>query len=505
MAGAEPSPRPHWCLYPYSAAGLTGRWSKITGMEALLAREIRMRQASGSLERLVPVTLTAAGTEDGSRVEMPEARVTVEPAEPDPDPAATAARLAVWFDEIWSLMHPAAFTTPGLTEELATVVYPPLPGVRPGSFERVAEHVARRRRERTADPDAAFADRFEPALAAIAPGATVGWTEVFFSEAILRHADRLRASGAEQSLHCFLAHPESLHRTPTGRRLLEAMSRMDRVHLQTDAYVRRLGRQLEELQLPVPELVRFDLAPDVEALLTAVAEEPPEGARLDGLDPAQRALVADAVATRGRIPQRFLCPDRLDPIKGIHVVLEAVDRFLESQELPLEELRRRFRFYFVTDYYSRFPEVDRSLAWHRYAEWVRTHQIPRFRERWSGIVWFADNVPDRFVWAHLLVDAHLISGGIQEGLGLAVQEGLVVNAALGRGRTVVMGSGAGFALQTAEEGCDALVWFPKMGDARRFAESLAEVVALPAVRHLERTRELVERFVEPHRDRLLPG
>ncbi|HSK79642.1 MAG TPA: hypothetical protein VLQ45_24520 [Thermoanaerobaculia bacterium] len=493
----------HYCLYPYGLSGLSRGWSKVTGMEALISREVRLR-AEGPVERAS--TLICDGAPGDEAFELPEARLAVRPVPGSADPAERAALLAVWFDELWALLHPAAFTTPGLSPALAGVVYPDGEGETgpPGSFERIAGHVERRRARRLVDPEQRFADRFQGELDRLPADAEISWSEVFFTESILRwNADPGRR-GSRQTLHSFLVIPDNLVETPPGRRILEALSAVDAVYLQTDVYLRRVARQLEAMELPVPELHRFDLPPDLEALRRAIAEPPPPPASLEALDPRQRDLVEDALLTRGRIPHRFVCPDRLDPIKGIHVVLEAVDRFLASLGQPIERLREQYRFYFVTDYYTRFPPVDRDLAWHRYADWIRERQIPPFQERWPGIVRFADNIPDRFIWTHLLADAHIISGGIQEGLGLAVQEGLVVNHALGRGRAVIMGDGAGFPIQAREDGLGSYGFFPSAGDPAAFAHALCEVVSLDAGAHRERTGQMVTRFIEPHRHRLLP-
>ena len=490
----------HVCLYPYSASGLIKGWSKVTGMEALLAREIGLREGRSDVGS---VTIVCDGAESDHAFEITESKVSVQPVPHEADASRTQALRAVWFDELWSLMHPQAFTFPALTDELAQVVYPEDSDHPPGSFERLAEHVARRSQSRSADVENWFADRFESALNGIPPGTTIGWTEVFFQESIRRHAGRLRRAGSKQSLHCFLAHPESLHLTPHGQSLLRAMSEMDVVFMQTDIYIRRLEAQLEAMGLRIPDLRRFDLAPDSVALRRAVRQAPPCDSDFGNLDTMQRELLQEAMATRDSVPHRFVCPDRLDPIKGIHVVIEAVDKFLASQNESLETLRSKFRFFFVTDYLTRFPPVDHSLAWHRYADWVRTHQIPRFRERWPGVVTFADNIPDRFLWAHLLVDAHVISGGIQEGLGLAVQEGLIVNAETGHGRTVIMGDGAGFSIQVQEQGLGEGSWFPAAGDATQFAEHLRQVTNLSPADHLNQSARLVKDFIDPHQDRLL--
>lgn len=490
----------HVCLYPYSTAGLVRGWSTVTGMEALLAREIRLREGQPDL---VPTTIISNGSETEQALALPDACVDLHPVAPELDPAQREALLAVWFDDLWALMHPSAFTSPALTGALASVVYPGPSDAPPGSFERVTEHIAARRRGRTIDPEQGFADRFESALQNIEPGATVGWTEVFFTESILRHAARLRSQGSRQSLHCFLAHPSSLHQSQEGRRILQAMSAMDLVYMQTDIYVRRLQSQLESLGLPIPEVRRFDLAPDSEALRKAVRAQPPDEAALRELDPNQRGLLGDAMRTRGQIPHRFVCPDRLDPIKGIHVVIEAVDQFLQSRGEPLDTLRTKYRFYFVTGYHSRFPPIDPSLAWHRYADWVRREQIPAFMSRWPGIVWFSDNIPDRQLWAHLLVDAHVISGGIQEGLGLAVQEGLLINVETGHERTVIVGDGAGFSIQVKEQGLGDHAHFPRAGDPDSLRQALVDVTSPSGgAGHLRGASVLVERFIEPHRDRL---
>ncbi|NER97245.1 MAG: glycosyltransferase family 4 protein [Symploca sp. SIO1B1] len=474
-------------------------------MEALIMREVRLRSHQSVA---YTTNLICNSTPGETAFELPEAQLKVQPVPANSDPALQAALLGVWFDELWALLHPAAFTTPGLSQTLAKVVFPDNDDTAapPGSFERVVAHINRRRTQRSADLELHFANSFQEELDKLSKDADlISWCEIFFTQSILRQKrpDPLQRS-SHQRFYSFIVIPDNLLETEPGRQILQAMSKVDAVYLQTDIYLRRVARQLEKMKLPIPELHRFDLSPDSVALRQAVRESPPSSTLIATLDPHQILLVRDALATRHQISHRFICLDRLDPIKGIHVVLEAVDKFLSSRNQTIDQLRAQYRFYFLMDYYTRFPPVDLNLAWHRYANWIRTQQIPKFKERWQGMVYFADNIPDRFIVAHLLVDAHVISGGIQEGLGLAVQEGLVVNHEVGLGRTVIMGNGAGFPIQAIEEGLGQFGFFTPAGDPDAFAQAIHDVVALDPQIHFSNTSEMVEKFITPHNHRLLP-
>lgn len=486
-----------YCFYPYSLSGLAKGWKKITGMEALISREFRLRSEGGVTSK---VNIICDGEPDDFVV-FPEADLSIQPVNVGNDPSMKREVINRWFDALWAIIHPAAFTSPSLKGELAKAVYPES-NATPGSFKRVEEHIQRRRIEANADPDVYFADCFEEQVKNLPEQARVNWIEVFFTECILR-CKQQKKEFSSQSLHSFLVVPDNLIKTSEGRRILKAYSCADKVYLQTDAYRRRLERQLLAMSLPIPELHRFDLPPDSASLRRFLRRSEQEIA-LSSLDNNQQVMLKDAMSSKGKVPHRFVCPDRLDPIKGIHVVLQAVDSFLSKKKRSLEELRNSYRFYFVTDYYTRYPEFDESLAWHRYAEWLRTNLIPQVQKRWPGIVFFADNISDRFVWSQLLVDAHCISGGIQEGLGLAVQEGLIANQEMGLGRSVIIGDGAGFALQAREDGFGDLCLFPEAGNVEAYVESLESVTQTPDKVHLRNTSEMVERFIEPHNHRLLP-
>lgn len=485
-------------VYPYSAAVVVRAWGKVTGMDSSLIREVNARRGGRSAR---PIRLISVEPSEVPAAHIEDAGITLEPIAPEPDPVQVRALVDLWFDDMWALLHPDAFTRPVLSSKLAERMLGPDHldgGGQPHGFEYLVARIDACWQCRS---DAApgylrrFSDRFAGRLAGTPPGSTLLWGDIPLFAPMLGCAPALRRAGVRQSMTCHLSIPPTLHRSALGRKMLEAMSLMDELYVHTDTYAHRLEVQLQAMGLPVPALRRFDLGIDMEGLRRALRCAPPSSSTLLDLDGKQAALVEDMMTTRNGLPHRFLCMDRLDPIKGLHIVLQAIDAFLTRQRASLEELRDRFRFYFLTDYLSRFPATRPGVMWHAYGHYLRTVLIPELERRWPGIVMFADNIPNRDLIAHLLRDCHGLAGGVQEGLNLSVQEGLFVNAECGHGRTAIIGSGAGLAIRARELGLEAAAHFPAAGDVNAMCAALQGVVRSNPEDVLARTRSLVQGWI----------
>lgn len=485
----------HCLVFPFRAAGLTKGWNKVTGMEASLIREIAMRERSGAKQEL---TIFADGVPgDPPEIDLPRARVRVRTAAP-----ATASqddRLAFWFDQMWACIHPAAFTAPCVPNDLLIAMYPHRYDSTLGSFDQMVEHYDRygvlcRNRQPAAD----YVARFDALIRTIPDGSTVNWHDFFVADLIQQHGEDLRRRGAFQTFHCFLAHPNELDKSREGQRLLETMAMVDRVYFLTDRYGQIFVEQVNRLGYRMPETRRFDLGIDCTTLDKSLDISRIRAAKLmRSTDKDQRPLIADILETQFTIPHRFICLDRLDNIKGIHVVIRAVDAFLSHQSCCIEALRRLYRFYFLTDYYHRYPPVDSRNAWHRYADFVRRMLIPSLIAKYPGIVYFSDPVADRRLVGVLLRDAHAITGSVQEGLGLAAQEALYVNARLELPRSAIIGSGGGFAIQTIDRGLGHLAEFPMRGSIEEFAAAISRIVSTDAQTLRSNTQKLVAESIAP--------
>jgi hypothetical protein len=411
---------------------------------------------------------------------------------------------------MWATFHPNAFTAPALSEDLLREMYMHSYSARLGTLAQLREHYARwGPLTRAPEVPARFADRFAFLLAGLPSGAIVHWSDFFFADLIIRVGPSLRARGVFQTFHHHLALPASLHEFPYGERILYAMSVVDRVYLHTDRFVDTLSHYLEGSSTRFPELRRFDLGPDFELLRDAVtpaarAHTVPSYT-LGDLTRRQQELLRDAEESRWRVPHRFVCMDRLDPIKGSHVVLEATEQFLASRGLSATELRGRYRFYFLMDELESTAPIDPHNVRQRYAHYVRSIVVPRLTRKFPGIVFLSDHVSDRATVARLLLDADVLAGGVQEGLNLVVQEGLYVNYVANAGRTAVVGDGAGFAIQAAASGFGDSAEFPSAGSASAFVRSIERVATTGRDERLVRTRRLVEAFIVRRRSLMCPS
>ena len=79
----------------------------------------------------------------------------------------------------------------------------------------------------------------------------------------------------------------------------------------------------------------------------------------EALDTQQKLLVAEIFRTQQSIPHRFICLDRLDSIKGIHIILGAIELYLDNLGVGLNALQNSYRFFFLMDYY------ENTLLWIR--------------------------------------------------------------------------------------------------------------------------------------------
>lgn len=500
----------HYLTYAFAISSPEAGWDKTTGQNkttGILAAILPELRAYGEGNRPDTLTIIAAECDSPSALDQP---VQVMAATPEWSPQSKIDRLAVWFDQMWATFHPNAFTAPALSVDLLRELFvhdytSPL-----GTLAQLREHYAVwGPLKRAPGVPGGFADRFASLLARLPPGAIVHWSDLFFADLIIRIGPSLRARGVFQTFHHHLALPPSLFDFPYGERVLRAMSIVDRVYLHTDAFVELLKSYFGCLQFRVPEVKRFDLGPDFDLLRDAVKPgalaRPARPSAAGRLTRRQQELLRDAEDSRWRVSHRFICMDRLDPIKGSHVVLEATEQFLGSRGWSVAELQRSYRFYFLMDDFEAPVVFDPRDVRHRYARYVRSVVAPRLESKFPGVVFMSGHISDKAVVARLLLDANVLVGGVQEGLNLVVQEGLYVNYLAQTGRTAVVGDGAGFAIQAAASGFSSCAEYPKAGSASAFASSIERVAATRPGEHRGRTSRLVEGFIVKRRSLMCPS
>ncbi len=471
-------------IHPFSAKGILKNWSKITGMESVLMKEIVVRKGTSA----PPMVVVSNESEEMEPVHIRESAVQLCPL-PIADIEDQRVMSRFWFDDLWAVMHPEAFRCEQVEVEQmkhfaadATSLYKRL-DLR---LEEVSASGALDR----------FAARFGTAIGSLQPGQELCWGDVFLFPAILRYCEELKALGIQQSLSCHLSIPETLTESACGRLILQAMSSTDRVYVHTDAYIARLEKQLVALSLPIPAIVRFDIGPDYRTIAGVLDRN--SHPATSSLDHRQRALADDAFDTTGRIPHRFICLDRMDPIKGMHILLKAMDRLLTARQDEGVDVGSQYRFYFLMDYLTHSPATDTGddadILWIQYVRYLRENLVPQMEAKWKGVFFCADNIPDKELVIHLLKDCHIISGGIQDGLNLSFQEGIFVNAHTRYGRTGIIGKGAGISMQSETAGLGALAHFTEPGSVEAMVQAFGSVLATPTEECRRRTIQLADAY-----------
>lgn len=461
------------------------------GIRSTFLREAKLHAASPDDSTLTIISGDREHYRDEAR------RIAVQPSEPIP-PKQLADLQEIWYDEYWELFHPEAYKVACRDmPELIPEVCDPSNGSR-GMFE---EHF-RRHGIGARKPMAlnAFAESFDHALKIVKPGSHICWTDFYFADVIHRHASRLRQDKVKQTYQAHMTIPEGLDRSPDGQRILHAMALTDQICVHTDMYRRRIEEQISRFT-ENPRVVRFSIGPDTATLDEGIklSQDGREEHAFKGFDlsSVQKAVIDDIAKTTNIVPHRFICLDRLDIIKGIHVVTEAIDRFLASRDMDEQTLKQNFRFYFIAKYYEQpGPTTTETSIKRNYTNIVR-EKLRALVAKYPGIVMACDNVPIRNAIAILVKDTHVISGSIQEGMNLAVQEAAYVNSKFHLPRTVIIADGAGFAIQAKEDGHGDLAFFPRAGDVKSMFDSLNDVVDANPETLRAKTMSLVENVIKP--------
>jgi len=407
----------------------------------------------------------------------------------------------VWFNEGWSMIHPDAFTKKGYSKDVLEQMFRGEYSTPWGSIERIQEHHTKYGAD-SSSAEASFVRRLEPVIMGIEPGSVVNWQDYFFVPVMNRHAERLRENGSYQTYHHHMSFPRELDQFPQGRRLLETISKMDEVFVHTDDETAHVHAQLERLGLRLPKISRFDLGINQLAIkegLNAVHKNNyKDHPQYKVLSDQQKAAIKECFDTQDSTPHRFISIDRIDPIKGNSVLIEGIDKYLSSLGISADEMRDNYRFFFFMEFFDD-ESIDTFNLKHQYSRYVK-ERFQELQEKYPGIVHISSSIPRAFVPA-ILKGAHIMSGAIQDGLNLAVQEALHVNAQTEQDTTGIIGMGAGFAVQTLKhpEGRD-LVYFTRVGNSSDVATSIRETVITSTEQqgaHRAKTQEINKRFIVP--------
>lgn len=338
----------------------------------------------------------------------------------------------------------------------------------------------------TSDLNVRFNSWFDAAVERIPPSSVVNWQDYFFVPTLIKNAERLRSLGVFQTLHIHTAIPDSLGRTEFGKNLLKAISAVDVAYFHTDEYVRRVEKQLSAARLPIPPMKRFDLGID-HAILDQglrhieaghLAELVPQHVFADS---KRNEFVTEIFRSRGTVPHRFICVDRVDPAKGTATVVKAILKFLEIRRVAgesLSDLQAKYRFFFLQPSIGEsFDFQNLQTGW--YGRYLRD-LFKQVMDCYPGVLFFSDGLQgkDRLLVPALMLDANGITGGAQDGLNLAVMENAYVNR--GMDTSIICGDGAGFAMHAKASGLTEHGFFPAAGDVSAFVTAIEEIVRLQA-------------------------
>lgn len=442
------------------------------GLPSVISAELHNRTHTPPNNKLIVIS------DDNAHYDLVDMHAVIESAEEEKEP--NFGRFDVWFDEDWTTLHPHGSLRPYQSHEALHAMFKGEYVTPSGSLERTLEHLRLYGPLKTyPDANIKFNERFDKAFQAIKDGSVVNWQDFFFVPSMLKHADSLRERECLQTFHLHTTLPEELDQFSEGIQLLQAMSKMDQVYLHTDEYVRRLEKLLEKNGLPVPLIRRFDLGVDQLALKAGIQkirkDNYQEQEMYKSLDPERKQLIDEVFNTQGTIPHRFISIDRPDPGKGTALLLDATDEYLSSLGEDPDQLREKYRFFFILPDQDNITDNPYHLK-HRYMEYVVDY-AQKLALRYPGIVFTSNEVPPGFI-PSLLHDAHVMTGGIQDGLNLACQEGLFVNAVTGTDRSAVIGLGTGFAMQTVQnEKTRHLAHFTRAGSVEDITKAIQNLVA----------------------------
>lgn len=431
-------------------------------------------------------------------------------------------RWDLWFGVgLCQLTFPEAYTTPSAQREAVEAMLAadinrhsehPI-----GSLERLLEYVELH--APSWDQGLHFNQRFAKELLAIPAGSTLNWQSFFMEPAINEYADTLRTNGVAQTFHLHESLPDSLHRSPWGRSFLQAMTRVDEVYLHTDEFMRRLEQQLELGRREgwietsrTPAIKRFDLGIDLELIRHGLSSVT-KGNYRDAipnwgmLNTGQQRFIDEVFRTQDVVPHRFMCVDRIDPVKGVDVVIDGIDRFLQARlaaGMTEHELRDSFRFFFLQNpgNATEGNPYNTAARYNVYAEDV----FQRVQQKYPGVIHRGDPLggAHRLAVFPLMRGCHGITGGTTEGLNLSIMENAKVNE--GCDTTIICGTGAGFAMQVRDHGRADLAHFPQAGSPEAFRSAIDRIVRTQADSPGtlgQRKQTLITHEIEPRRDSVI--
>jgi hypothetical protein len=417
--------------------------------------------------------------------------------------------IKIWFGNgFWPLLHPKAHTSEAMTPEGLKAMYDKtavdllleeldaglfkgreLPSV--GSQKFLVEYVDKY------VPDikisGQFNNAFEKSVLSELDKAKLSnericfnFQDYFFHSLVESVAPQIRdANGlATYHLHTTIPHIPNDVRVPNLiAAVAKAASKADVVLTHTEVYNERLRNILERLNLEHPEYRTFALGIDEsdlaqrEGRVTAgnYMETVPA---FETLTARQKNLVHAAFKAEAEgVPHQFGIYDRMDPIKGIDTVFQAIDKFLEQErsDATFESLKSKYRFFAVMSQFYDAPKFnDKFDLRHGYAKYI-FDLGSKLEAKWPGIFMMSEGFGGKYrdLIVSLMRDRTVITGGAEDGLNQVVMESSFINR--NNPTAVIAGENIGFVIEMARAGLRDNLYAFKPGNVSDLTNQIRQV------------------------------
>lgn len=419
--------------------------------------------------------------------------------------------LNLWFGTgQWSLLHPAAHTSATLSPDALSAMYsrelsaPILEELdragadsRVGSVEFLIKFV-----ERYA-PDFQFAldfnRRFSPKLSELKAGTVMNWQDYFFDVSVSEHSEAFRQRGIYQTWHLHTTLPNNLKDSEWGRFLLATISKVDRIYSYSQQYNDDVAIQLRECGLRVPEFRIFEYGLDTRyydrALEVVDSQTYTKAPGFSSLSDEQKEFISESFRAAKSIPFRFLSADRSDPGKGITVLQDGIEMFLDSLGLSREQLGKTFRFGFLTELYpvEKADPRDVKQSYNVYVTQRHRELMKKFGSAYRAVPSLGGDA--RILIPSLMHGCHGMTGGSQDGFNIAMMENAYINRK--EPTSLICGSGAGFAIEASRRGFNDSAFFFEAGNPQAVADALRSIYSETASKEMlgQQKHRLVHDFI----------
>jgi hypothetical protein len=415
----------------------------------------------------------------------------------------------IWFGNgYWPLLHPKAHTAEAVTPECLKAMYDKsavdlllqeldaasingreLPKV--GSQKFLVEYVDRFGPDIKAS--AQFNKAFENVVISELEKARLSnekvcfnFQDYFFHNLVEVVAPQVREANGLSTyhLHTTIPHiPDDIKMPKLIAAVAQAASKSDVVLTHTEIYNERLRNILDRLKLKHPEYRTFALGIDEADLAqregkVTVGNYIEAVPSFENLTERQKKLVHAAFKSEAEgVPHQFGIYDRMDPIKGIDTVFQAIDKFLgqERSDTSFECVKNKYRFFAVmSQFYDSAKFNDKFDLRQAYAKYV-FNLGSQLEAKWPGIFMMSEGFGGKYrdLIVALMRDRSVITGGAEDGLNQVVMESSFINR--NNPTALIAGENIGFVIEMARAGLRDNLYAFKPGNVSDLTNQIRQV------------------------------